>query len=185
MKGTELAKVGINALRKGPRWIPATQNGHTVASYRLQPVTLMNPDKKSIRVEKPKEQTSSAKSSAIPGGAIFTKLEKLASFPGGNSAWLKYITHVLQKNANELTADKNSEGVCKVQFIVSKDGEVRDVQVITKQDSKLADVAINAIENGPRWIPGMQNGREVNSFVVQPVKFFLNDNNNSITIEPL
>ncbi len=185
MQGTELAKVSINAIRKGPRWIPATQNGHTVASYRLQPVTLMNPDKKSTGEQKPKEQTSSAKSSSIPGGAIFTKLEKLASFPGGNSAWLKYITHALQKNANELIEDKNSQGVCKVQFIVSKDGRVSDIQAITKQGSKLADVAINAIENGPRWNPGIQNGREVNSFVVQPVKFFLNDNNNSITIEPL
>ncbi len=59
------------------------------------------------------------------------------------------------------------------------------MQAITKQDSKLADVAVNAIENGPRWIPGMQNGRIVNSLVVRPVTFFLGDQNDSrILIEP-
>ena len=46
MKGTELAKVAMNAIKNGPKWIPATQNGHTVACYRLQPVTLSTPDKK-------------------------------------------------------------------------------------------------------------------------------------------
>ena len=44
MKGTHLAKVSINSIKNGPKWIPASQNGHTVASYRLQPVTLTNPE---------------------------------------------------------------------------------------------------------------------------------------------
>jgi len=176
MKGTELAKVSIRAIKNGPKWIPASQSGHTVACYRLQPVTLSNPDKKIPT----NENESSKKSTSITNvqndkEAIFTKLEKTASFPGGNSAGLKYITRAVQKNANELTADKNSQGVCKVRFIVGKDGRVSDVKAITKQDSKLADVAVNAIENGPRWIPGMQNGHVVNSYVIQPVSFALND----------
>ena len=46
MKKTKLAEIAINAIRTGPKWMPATQNGQTVAAYRLQPVTLSNPDKK-------------------------------------------------------------------------------------------------------------------------------------------
>lgn len=45
MKGTELAKVVTEAVRNGPQWIPATQNNIPVNAYRLQPVTLTNPDK--------------------------------------------------------------------------------------------------------------------------------------------
>lgn len=45
MKGSVLAKVSVDAIRTGPKWIPATQNGHVVAAYRLQPVTLTNPSK--------------------------------------------------------------------------------------------------------------------------------------------
>lgn len=46
MKDTHLAKTAMNAIKTGPKWIPATQNGQTVAAYRLQPVTLTNPEKK-------------------------------------------------------------------------------------------------------------------------------------------
>ncbi len=94
---------------------------------------------------------------------IFTKPEQPASFPGGNSAWLKYITRVIQKNGNELITDKNSLGVCEVRFIVSKDGKVSDVEAVNKQGTNLAEVAVNAIKNGPKWIPGTQNGHVVNS----------------------
>lgn len=39
MKGTKLAEIAVNAIRKGPDWIPAIQNGSNVNAYRLQPVT--------------------------------------------------------------------------------------------------------------------------------------------------
>ncbi len=60
MKGTELAKVSIDAIKNGPKWIPASQNGHTVAAYRLQPITLTNPDKKPASTETEKNKNSSA-----------------------------------------------------------------------------------------------------------------------------
>ena len=46
MKDTRLAMLAVDAIKKGPKWIPATQNDHVVASYRLQPVTLSDPEKK-------------------------------------------------------------------------------------------------------------------------------------------
>lgn len=68
------------------------------------------------------------------------------------------MENVNQKNTNELSEDKSCQSSCEVRFIVGKDGRVSDVKAITKQDSKLAEVAVNAIQNGPRRIPGMQNG---------------------------
>jgi len=44
MKGSKLAEVAVNAIRKGPKWTPAQQNGRFVNAYRLQPVTLTNPN---------------------------------------------------------------------------------------------------------------------------------------------
>ena len=46
MEGTQLAKITVDAIKSGPKWIPATQHGHIVAAYRLQPVTLTNPEAK-------------------------------------------------------------------------------------------------------------------------------------------
>ena len=39
MKGSKLAEVAVNAIRKGPKWTPAQQNGRHVNAYREQPVT--------------------------------------------------------------------------------------------------------------------------------------------------
>ncbi|HEU5366472.1 MAG TPA: energy transducer TonB [Hanamia sp.] len=45
MKKSRLAKIAIDAISNGPTWNPAQQNGKFVNAYRLQPVTLMAPDK--------------------------------------------------------------------------------------------------------------------------------------------
>jgi protein TonB len=37
--GSKLAEVAVNAIRKGPNWIPAIQNGNQVKAYRRQAVT--------------------------------------------------------------------------------------------------------------------------------------------------
>jgi len=44
MKGTKLAEIAANTIRKGPHWTPGIQNGNYVNSIRLQPVTLTNPN---------------------------------------------------------------------------------------------------------------------------------------------
>lgn len=37
--GTKLADIAANAIRRGPKWKPAVQNGRNVKAYRRQPVT--------------------------------------------------------------------------------------------------------------------------------------------------
>jgi protein TonB len=39
MKGSKLAEIATNAIRKGPKWTPAQQNGRFVNAFREQPVT--------------------------------------------------------------------------------------------------------------------------------------------------
>lgn len=39
MKGSKLAELCVAAIRKGPHWIPAENNGKKVKAYRRQPVT--------------------------------------------------------------------------------------------------------------------------------------------------
>lgn len=102
-------------------------------------------------------------------------MEQPASFPGGQSAWLKYISREINKNGNALTVNKNNVGTCKVKFVVTTNGKVSEVQATTMAGTELAKVAVNAIKNGPDWIPGKQNGHAVNSYVIQPVTFYLGD----------
>ncbi|MFT3702743.1 MAG: energy transducer TonB [Agriterribacter sp.] len=44
MKGTKLAEICTNAIKKGPKWTPALQNKQHVRAYRKQPVTFQMPE---------------------------------------------------------------------------------------------------------------------------------------------
>ncbi len=98
---------------------------------------------------------------------IFTKVEIEASFPGGASAWTKYVTRAIQQNADEFT--ESDFGTCVVKFIVDRSGKVSQVEATTMKGTKLAEVATNAIRKGPNWTPAQQNGRFVNAYRLQPV----------------
>lgn len=98
---------------------------------------------------------------------IFTRVEQDAQFPGGQQAWLKYITRKIQDSANVFT--EHDYGTCYVKFIVGTDGRVSDVTVTTMKNTHLANVAVNAIKTGPMWLPAEQNGHTVAAYRVQPV----------------
>ncbi len=98
---------------------------------------------------------------------IFTKVEIDAQFPGGPAAWQRYVTRAIQAQLDEFTdADY---GTCVVRFIVDKTGKVSNVEATTMKGTKLAEIAVNAIRNGPNWTPAQQNGRQVNAYRLQPV----------------
>lgn len=98
---------------------------------------------------------------------VFTKVEIEAQFPGGPAAWARYVQRAIQSRIDEFTdADY---GTCVVRFIVDKTGQVSDVQATTMKGTKLAEIAVNAIRNGPKWTPAQQNGRMVNAYRLQPV----------------
>ena len=104
----------------------------------------------------------------------FTKVEQEASFPGGSSAWVKYITYIIKSNISSLSS--NDQGTCRVRFVVEKDGSVSDVQVLSMKGTKLGDIAVNAIKDGPKWNPAVQNGHIVRAYREQPVSFSVQDN---------
>ncbi len=98
---------------------------------------------------------------------IFTKVEKDAQFPGGLSAWNSYVKKAIEREIDEFT--DSDFGTCIVKFVVDKQGNVSDVQATTMKGTKLAEIAVNAIRKGPKWIPAQQNGRMVNAYRYQPV----------------
>lgn len=155
LEDTKLSAIAVDAIRKGPKWIPAQQNGQYVNAFRLQPVTLKKP------VAPSPVQTFSDDSK------IFVKVEKEATFPGGKKAWLNYITKTMKEHLDQFT-DKDF-GTCVLRFVVDKDGKVSDVTATAMQGTTLAKVCIDAIRKGPDWIPAQQNGKYVNAYRLQPI----------------
>lgn len=99
--------------------------------------------------------------------SLFTRKEKEASFPGGSAGWQKFISREIMSHINDFT--DNHYGTCVVRFIINTDGRVSEVQATTMIGSTLASIAVEAIKNGPKWIPAMQYGRVVKAYRLQPV----------------
>ena len=101
--------------------------------------------------------------------SVLTKVEVEASFPGGEQAWNKYVQNILEQNIDKLSKRKINFGTCEVQFIVEKDGTVKYAEALTMQKSLLAELLINAIKNGPKWVPAYQFGKTVKAWRRQKV----------------
>jgi len=98
---------------------------------------------------------------------VFTKVEIESTFPGGHSEWTKYITSKIQASIDSFT--EKDFGTCIAKFIVNTDGSISNVKATTMQGTELAKVSVDAIKNGPKWIPAMQNGHIVAAYRLQPV----------------
>ncbi len=104
------------------------------------------------------------------GDKVFQKVETEAKFPGGEAAWAKYISASLNKVIDSLQTE-NKTGTCVVQFIVDMDGNISEVEPVTMQGTLLSRTIVDALKQGPKWIPTMQNGHKVKAYRRQPVTF--------------
>jgi protein TonB len=104
----------------------------------------------------------------------FIPVEIEAQFPGGPQAWQRFIQKAINTQLDEFT--ESDYGTCTVEFTVDTEGNVSDVHALDRKNTKLAEIAVNAIKKGPKWTPAQQNGRYVTALRLQPVTL-LNPNN--------
>jgi len=102
---------------------------------------------------------------------IFDKVEIEASFPGGDAKWRRY----LETNCNGQVASDNGapEGTYTtvIQFVVDKEGNISDVKALTNHGYGMEEEAMRVIRKGPKWVPAVQNGRQVKAYRKQPITF--------------
>jgi len=104
----------------------------------------------------------------------FMKVEKEAEFPGGMAAWQRF----LNKNFHYPDEAQNNEiqGTVVVQFIVDKEGNVSDVQVLSgPEQGGLREEAVRVIRKSGKWIPAIQNGNSVKAYRKQPIIFKISE----------
>lgn len=95
-----------------------------------------------------------------------------ATFPGGESAWDKYIVKKLKQHIKDLEASKDT-GTTLVQFVVDEKGKLSAFEVLKKRNSFLALIVVDALKNGPDWVPATVDGKPVLSICNQPVYFIM------------
>jgi len=100
----------------------------------------------------------------------FTKVEIESEYPGGASAWQRYLNKNLRYPQDAI--DNEIQGTVVVQFIVDKAGVVSDVEAISGPNELRAE-AVRVIKKSGTWTPAVQNGRQVKSYKKQPITFRL------------
>jgi protein TonB len=117
------------------------------------------------------DTVSGHKLDSIPAkNMVFQKVEIESEFPGGPRAWLQFLNEHLTYPKKAVR--KNIQGTVVLQFIVDKDGSVSDLQAISG-DPILAEAALAAMKDTPKWKPAVQYGKLVKSYKKQPVVFKL------------
>ena len=100
---------------------------------------------------------------------VFTEMENPPAFPGGPSAWLKYLRHNLFYP--EKAAANGTMGVVEVEFIVDMEGRLSEIKALNDPGDGLAEEAVRVLKASPPWVPGQQNGWKVVARVKHKVTF--------------
>jgi TonB family protein len=103
--------------------------------------------------------------------SVFVIVEQMPKFPGGMTAYLKYVQEHIQYPKE--AAEQNITGRVFVSFIIEKDGKISHVKVVRGVHDLLDKEAIRVIESSPAWQPGIQRGIPVRVSYIQPVNFVL------------
>ena len=104
---------------------------------------------------------------------IFTVVESMPGFPGGETAMKRYLAENIQYP--QMARESGIQGRVFVTFVVEKDGNVTDVRVLRGIGGGCDEEAIRVIKNMPRWDPGKQRGKPVRVQFNMPIMFKLNE----------
>ncbi len=102
---------------------------------------------------------------------VFTAVEQMPQFPGGDAELMKYI----QKNLKypPVAMENNIQGRVVVQFVVTKTGKIGEVKVARSKDPDLDKEAVRVVKTLPDFIPGKMNGQAVAVWYTLPITFKL------------
>lgn len=103
--------------------------------------------------------------------AVYTKVDEMPVFPGGETALMDYIQTNLKYPAE--SAEKGKQGRVTVGFIVQKDGSISGIEVLRGIDQLCDAEAVRVIASMPRWQAGKKNGKAVATYFKLPVIYRL------------
>lgn len=98
----------------------------------------------------------------------------MPEFPGGGmSAFMDYIKTNMRYPAS--AKEKGTQGRVTVQFVVDKDGSIKEPKLLRSVDKDMNAEALRLISSMPKWKPGRQKGQPVAVKYTAPVMFRLDN----------
>ncbi len=104
---------------------------------------------------------------------VYTEVDKKPGFPGGYQALYKFIADHLKYP--ETAKMKRIQGKVFVRFVVGKEGDVEEPEVVKSDNPALNSEAIRVVKSLPKWIPGSHKGKNVRVSSTVSVNFKLDE----------
>jgi TonB family protein len=104
---------------------------------------------------------------------IFQVVEQMPEFKGGMKKLVEYTNKNLRYPRG--AAQRNVQGVVFVGFVVGRNGEIENTQILKGVDPALDGEALRVMNRMPRWNPGKQSGKAVKVRYSLPIRFDLGD----------
>ncbi len=126
-------------------------------------------------IEFPKETVPTDRPTTPPQDTsnqeVLQIVEQMPEFPGGQNALMAW----LQKNLEypEEAREQGLEGRVFVQFTVYSTGVCGNFTILRSPSPLLSNAALKTIKKMPKWTPGMQNGKSVNTMMRLPILYKL------------
>mgnify|MGYP003466339958 FL=1 len=136
-----------------------TAFGQTDFDKGTDDLNVVREHKEEIIVEEKKEEQ------------VFTAVEQMPQFPGGEAELMKYISNNIKYPT--MAMENNIQGRVVVQFVVTKTGKIGEVKVVRSKDPDLDKEAVRIVKTLPNFIPGKMNGQAVSVWYTLPITFKL------------
>lgn len=150
----------VRIIKNGPLWNAGKLKGTKVDVRMILPVSFGISTKQTVQI----------KSSADSIKEVFTIVEDQPRPSTGDiTSYYEIITSNLlyPKQAQK----KGIKGKVFVQFIVQKDGILREVKAVKGLGYGCDEEAVRVVKEGPSWIAGKQRGRSVDVRMILPISF--------------
>jgi TonB family protein len=98
-------------------------------------------------------------------------VEKMPQFPGGDKALMDFFSRNLRYPASAV--EKKIQGRVTLRFVVNKTGNIENIEVIRGLNEACDAEAVRVIKLMPKWIPGVQKGKNVSVYFTIPILFKL------------
>lgn len=103
--------------------------------------------------------------------SIFTPVDIMPEFPGGESQLNKFIEDNMQYPF--VSRQNGAQGRVIVMVVIEKDGSIAKCRIMRSVDPNLDEEALRIVKKMPRWKPGKRDGKTVRAQYTFPVMFKL------------
>ncbi len=169
VKVTELAIVEDDKVKAEDEIKTQDELAETTTAFGQSDFDQGTDDRNVVRAHK--DEIVVEEKTEVEENKVFTAVEQMPQFPGGEAELMKYISKNLKYPP--VAMENNIQGRVVVQFVVTKTGKIGEVKVVRGKDPDLDKEAVRVVKSLPDFIPGKMNGQTVNVWYTLPITFKL------------